>query len=85
MHIHKYRSSKSVDVDECYSCGGFFIDSGELALIRDSFMNQEQEEAYVNTLIANMPEFAAAKDDQEKKKLRTQAIKGFTRYLHLHI
>ena len=36
MQIHKYLAAKQVNVDECYSCGGFFIDSGELKYPREA-------------------------------------------------
>lgn len=84
MHTHKYQDSKKVTVDECYSCGGFFLDPGELAQIRNSFMTQEEEEAYINRLIDNLPEFSSAKEDLEKKRQRTQAIRRFTKHFRLH-
>ncbi|UCD57386.1 MAG: zf-TFIIB domain-containing protein, partial [Candidatus Hydrogenedentota bacterium] len=38
MLRHKYESAKEVNVDECYGCGGIFLDSGELKVIRDTHM-----------------------------------------------
>ena len=34
MHMHTYRSTVNIIVDECYRCGGFFLDLGELRAIR---------------------------------------------------
>ena len=50
MRSHKYKSNKDVSVDECYACGGFFLDSGELRRIRENFMSEAARDAYVRTL-----------------------------------
>lgn len=81
MHVHKYQSSKKVIVDECYACGGFFLDAGELSQIRKSFMTEGEEASYISKLVDGMPEFAVAQDDLQKKKMRTRAINGFTKHL----
>jgi Zn-finger nucleic acid-binding protein len=83
MHVHKYQSSKEVNVDECYACGGFFLDSGELTVIRDNFMSEEEREEYANKLTEEIPEHKAVKDDLEKQQARNAAIDRFTRFLRL--
>ncbi len=83
MHVHKYQSSKEVNVDECYACGGFFLDSGELRAIRESFMSEEEREAYAKKLIDEVPEHAQAVDELEKEQARTAAIDKFTRFLRV--
>lgn len=55
MHEHKYRNAKQVNVDECYACGGIFLDSGELKQIRDNYMSEEDRDAYVQRLVAETP------------------------------
>ena len=67
MQIHKYRNAKEVNVDECYACGGFFLDSGELRQIKDHYMNEGERNAYVQKLIDETP-FG---QDVERAKLRT--------------
>jgi len=81
MHEHKYRSSKQVDVDECYQCGGFFLDSGELATIRKTFMTKEELDEYAEKLIADMPEYKNAKRNLARERLRTRAINKYTRFI----
>ncbi|HCO94028.1 MAG TPA: hypothetical protein DIU00_08765 [Phycisphaerales bacterium] len=66
MRSHKYKSAKQVNVDECYACGGFFLDSGELGQIRDNYMSEEERDAYVQRLIEETP----LRDDTHKAKLR---------------
>ena len=83
MHIHKYKSSKEVNVDECYQCAGFFLDSGELQVIRETFMSEEEEKKYMEQLMASVPEFGEAQRDLEKDKLRAEAIRRYTKYLRV--
>lgn len=79
MHTHKYSSAKEVNVDECYGCGGFFLDSGELREVRDGYMSEEEREAYVEKLLADIPEYQAMKEEiaAEKTEQRTEAGKKF--------
>jgi uncharacterized protein len=81
MHIHQYKHSPLVNVDECYTCSGFFLDSGELRVIRENFMTPEEEEAYTQKLLNNTPEFTSAQQDLAKEKVRAEAIMRLTRYI----
>ena len=83
MHTHKYSSSKEINFDECYACGGFFLDSGELRVIRDTFMTEQEEKAYNDKLLAEIPSYQEAEKDLEKEKMRTQAIRNYTKFLRL--
>ena len=81
LHIHKYRNSKEINIDECYKCGGFFLDSGELKVIRDSFMSEQECEEYAQKLIDGDPMYQKAQRDLEKERLRNKAIRKYTRIL----
>lgn len=81
LHIHKYQSAKEINVDECYDCGGFFLDSGELTAIKENFLSEEERLAYAQKLIDEIPEFAKAKADSERINLRTEAINKYTKFL----
>jgi len=83
MHIHKYESAKEVNVDECYNCGGFFLDSGELHVIRDNFMSEEERKTYADKLLNSVPEYNQAESDLEKEKARNEAIRRFTRFVRI--
>ena len=83
MHIHKYKSSKEINVDECYVCGGFFLDSGEIKVIRDTFMSEQEEKNYTEKLLKDIPAYQEAKKDLEKEKKRAQAIRNYTRFIRL--
>lgn len=77
MYAHKYSNAKEVNVDECYACGGFFLDSGELKEIRDNYMSEEERSAYVQKLVNGMPEYTALKKDTQKAKLRAATYRKF--------
>lgn len=81
MHIHQYISSKEVNVDECYACGGFFLDSGELKEIRDTFMSEQEEKKYLQKLLNDIPRYQQAVVDQEKERTRAEALRRYTRFL----
>ena len=83
MRAHKYKSSKEVNVDECYQCGGFFLDSGELRVIKESFLSEEEREQYVQKLLSEIPEYQEAKDELEKQKTRAKAAYNMTKHIRL--
>jgi Zn-finger nucleic acid-binding protein len=66
MHEHKYSNAKEVNVDECYACGGFFLDSGELREIRENYISEAERDAYVQELLSDAP----MSENAEKTKIR---------------
>jgi hypothetical protein len=66
MREHKYKHAKEINVDECYACGGFFLDSGELKQIRDNYMNEDERETYVKKLIGE----TSLREDSQRTTLR---------------
>ena len=83
MQAHLYQRSKEVNVDECYNCAGFFLDSGELRAIRDTFMSDEDRELYRSKLLAECPQYASTRQSIAAERERTEAIRHLTRYLRL--
>ena len=83
MHRHLFASDKQVNVDECYGCAGFFLDSGELVEIRDHHMTPEEEEAYGQKLLNDSPVFQAAEKNLEKESARADAVAHLTRFVRL--
>jgi hypothetical protein len=81
MAAHLYQSSKDVTVDECYLCGGFFLDAGELKVIKDSFMSEAERESFVEGLLDSVPAYDNAQEELEKTQQRNAAIKKMTRFL----
>ncbi|MEO8803627.1 MAG: zf-TFIIB domain-containing protein [Rudaea sp.] len=83
MHHHLYAGEKEVNIDECYDCGGIFLDSGELKQIRDHHMSEPEESAYLQKLLDNMPAYEHGEGDLKKQELRTEALRHYTRFLRL--
>jgi uncharacterized protein len=81
LHRHVYVSDKEVNVDECFKCGGFFLDSGELKEIRDRHMSEQERAAYLQRLMDNLPSYQQQKKDLEKLTRRADALEHFTRFL----
>lgn len=83
MHQHLAEDDKGVKLDECYDCGGFFLDSGEMKDIHDHKMSEDEQQAYADKLMDGVPEFKQAQLDLEQQRARTQAIAHWTRFLRL--
>ncbi len=83
MQTHQYHSPKGVNVDECYVCGGFFLDSGELKVARDTHMSEQEENEYLESLLADVPGYQQEKKNIEKEKLRNEAARRYTRFLRI--
>jgi len=81
MHVHRYKSARDVNIDECYMCGGFFLDSGELRGIRDEHITEAEEKAYVDSLLQNIPSYQEGLKGIEKDRQRAAAVKKMTRFL----
>jgi len=61
---------KEVQIDECYKCGGKFLDNGELQKIRAEYKNQEERTDDVIKMIYNTvgTELKALDNDLKKAK-----------------
>jgi Zn-finger nucleic acid-binding protein len=70
-------------VDECYNCGGFFLDSGELTEIRDTYMSDAEVQAYMQKLIDGIPEYQLAKLELDRLDRRTEAIRKYTKFMRI--
>lgn len=81
MHTHKYDRARAINVDECYGCGGFFLDSGELTEIRDHFMNDAEVAAYAKQMTTTVPEYAEELADVQVRQRRVGAIQKLTKFL----
>lgn len=54
MMRHFYSPRRRVEVDECPNCGGFWLDAGELALIRQEHENEAAQQAAVEQYLDAM-------------------------------
>ncbi len=83
MYRHVHLRTKEVIVDECGQCGGFFLDSGELKATRDRYMSDQEEEEYLNSQLAEMPDYQLAKKNVEEMKKRNEAVRKYTKFIRL--
>lgn len=67
MQVHKFRTAPEVDVDECYGCGGLFLDAGELAAIRSGSLSEDEAKEYHEKLIREMPAYREAQRELAEK------------------
>jgi len=81
MHKHKHRDAAHVEIDECYQCGGVFLDAGELEEIKRNKMNPAQQEAYVKQLMAAIPEYGLARDQAQFRREKMEGLGKFTKFL----
>ena len=81
MYSHRFKKSKGVNVDECVNCGGFFLDSGELRVVRDTHMSDEEHQEYLERLAEDVPGYEEKMADVERKELRKDAIGKYARFM----
>ena len=55
MIAHNFQSQKMVTVDECYGCGSFFLDAGELEIVRTHHMTDEERNACIEEMVSEIP------------------------------
>jgi len=61
---HFYSPRREVEVDECPTCGGMWLDTGELAHIREQFENNEERKKFVQNFCAkNSANFMRAQNE----------------------
>jgi len=60
MQSHEYKRLKDVDIDECYKCGGVFLDAGKLKAIRDSMSFAKIHRKIKEDQLKKSEEFEAA-------------------------
>lgn len=83
MHHHLYKSEKQVNIDECYKCGGIFVDSGELKVIREHHMSETEESDYLQGLLNNLPSYEQGERNLKRAEQREQALRRYTRFLRV--
>jgi Zn-finger nucleic acid-binding protein len=72
MQRHPHFEARDVVVDECYVCGGFFLDSGELKVVREARLTDEQRQKLEQALLAQVPQFQQEMAQQEAQKAQGQ-------------
>lgn len=60
MLRHQHKDNPDVTVDECPGCGGFWLDAGELGLIRRSAILKEQKRSHTQALLRQLKQQSLA-------------------------
>ena len=83
MMRHFFSVKKSVEVDECAGCAGFWFDAGELRKIRGLFKTEEERrkaaEEYFQEVFGDR--LKAMKAESEEKLAKTRKIVNLFRYI----
>jgi Zn-finger nucleic acid-binding protein len=83
MMRHFFSITHKVEVDECPSCAGFWLDAGELRQIRSLFeTEQEREKAadqYFNDVFGD--ELAAMEAENQEKLARSRKVANMFRFI----
>lgn len=54
MRRHRFQATGTVVVDDCPNCGGYWLDAGELAIIRKEFPTAEARQSAREQYVANL-------------------------------
>lgn len=74
MLRHSHKNSASVVLDECPGCGGFWLDAGELAMIRESYEKLTEKRKHTQALLEELKKKSLAELNSEKQQHRTHTI-----------
>ena len=71
--VKNYASvKKEVQIDECYSCGGKFLDHGELEKIRAQYATEEERSADIMKEVYDTVGVEIKRLEQENAELRAK-------------
>ena len=83
MMRHFFSVKKSVEVDECPSCAGFWLDAGELREIRGLFKTEEERHKAANEYFKEVfgDKMKSTEAESADKLARTQKVTNIFRYI----
>jgi Zn-finger nucleic acid-binding protein len=83
MMRHFFSVKKEVEVDECPSCGGFWLDAGELRKIRSLFNTEEERHKAADEYFTEVfgDELNAMQAEDEAKLAKSQKIANMFRFI----
>jgi Zn-finger nucleic acid-binding protein len=74
MLRHFYSPKREIEIDECPKCGGFWLDAGELAALREQYKTEEERrraaDEYVDELFGDQLEKMKAQNEAELAKVQ---------------
>lgn len=70
-------AKRKIQIDECYSCGGKFLDAGELQALRAEYPSEEERSAEVMSLIYSTvgPEIKEMESKHQESLMKRSLLK----------
>ena len=83
MLRHFFSAQRHVEVDECPQCGGYWLDAGELALIRQEYESEQERKKAVDRYFAEvaasqLASMRAGGRDQAERARKLDALFRFS-------
>jgi uncharacterized protein len=78
MDRHEYIDRSKIYIDECFNCGGIWLDKGELAAIRENFKGYSHVEDVVERMLAKDPVFKKYLGKQGQSKDTMKKLLGLS-------
>lgn len=77
LRRRRYSAGVPLEIDECYVCGGIWLDGGELLELRKNYRSPEERERIVEAMLSADPAFIKRKQElkleQEKLSQKSRA------------
>jgi len=83
MMRHFMSTKREVEVDECPTCAGFWLDYGELGCIRDQFETEADRQKAADQYFSDVfgEEFAKMRQESDEKLQRARSIARIFRFI----
>lgn len=83
MMRHFYSVKKQMELDECPSCGGIWLDTGELSTIRSFFKSEEEKRAAAEALFDDLfgPQLASLAREQANDLEKARRFANMFKYI----
>lgn len=83
MQRHFFSVKREVEVDECPSCGGFWLDAGELSAIRGLFDSEDSAREAAREIFGDLVEenFAEIRAESDEKRQKSRRIAHLFRFI----
>lgn len=83
MRRHFFSSKKQIQVDCCPACGGYWLDSGELAAIRAEFPTEADRRVATKQFVSEIAKWEMAGAARDPEQLRGERARGAAGLLRL--
>ncbi len=83
MMRHFFSVKNKVEIDECPSCAGIWLDTGELSEIRSLFSSEEEKRAAAEKVFDNLfgPQLEALAKEREKNAKRVRRTVNMFKFI----